>query len=211
MKKKKGITLLEIVIVISVTAILASAFSTLMVPMMNFFFYYPQTSRVNATAADVLQIIIEGDEKAKGLRFTGLPCAIPTGGSSTITTATATTLTYNYALSDSCGTGGTNSASVALVYDSTNHIVTRSVNGGTAASIPYYATSASGIKIDPPASTNFFRYYDATGTLLAASPAVASIYQVDVTVDATQGSGQVQHDAGQILLKGSAEIKRYTT
>ncbi len=212
---ENGVTLVEVAIVISIVAILASAFVTTMVPMMNFFFYHPESSRVNKAAADVLDIILDGDAKAKGLRFTGPPCVVPTGGSDTITTATASTLTYNYALSDTCGTGGTSSVSVAIVYDSGSHTVTRSVNGGTAEVIPYYATSASGIKIDPPASTNFFRYYDAADTELSSTPTVTAIMRVDVTVNATSGTGAGQGSpetaAGQILMKGGTAIKRYTT
>lgn len=213
MKKASGVTIVELIVVIAVVAILASALVTTMGPMMNFFFYHPESSRVNKAAADVLQVIVEGDDKAKGLRYAGLPCAIPTGGSDTITAATASTLTYHYALSDACGTGGTASVSVALAYDSGSHTVTRSIDGGTAVVIPYYATSDSGIKIDPPASTDFFRYYDAAGAELGAGFTDAA--RVDISVNATSGTGAGQGSpetaAGQILLKAGVEIKRYTT
>ena len=117
-------------------------------------------------------------------------------------------MTYNYALSDTCGAGGTNSVSVALVYSSGSHTVTRSVSGGTAVEIPYYATAASGIKIDPPASTNFFRYYTAGAEIFAGLTAAD---RVDITVRATSGTGAVENAAGQILMKTGVEIKRYTT
>jgi hypothetical protein len=190
------------------------AFSRIMVPMMNFYFYYPENLRVMNAGADVLQIILEGDEQAEGLRFAGQPCAIPTGGSSHITAATATTLTYNYIKADSCGTGGTASTSVALTYvpGAGNQIVTRSINAGPAVEIPSYATNASGIEINPPSATNFFRYYDSAGTeMTGAGIVLANIYRVDITVNATSGTGFVHQSAGQILLKAGVEIKRYTT
>ena len=208
MKLQRGVTIMEVVIVITVTAILASAFSSVMVPMMNLYFYFPESSRVNNAAVDLLDILIEGDKNARGLRFAGQPCAIPIGGSSTITTATASTLTYYYSLSENCGTDGFSFNSVDLVYDSDAHIVTRSINGGPAEAIPYYATSDSGIHFDPPDSTDFFRYYDAAGTELLANQTDAE--RVDITVTATSGSGRVEHDAGQISLKSGVEIKRYT-
>ena len=298
MRNSRGVTMIELVIVIVITAIIARAFSAVMVPMMNAFLYAPESSRVNNAAADVLQAIIEGDEKAEGLRFAGPPCEpsdwltstnyvvgdyVQNGGlnyyclinhtSGTfatdlaagrwtttaawatatsyvvgnyvsqgylnytctvnhtsgvfatdlaagrwsvnpITAATATTLTYNYAATDLCGggTGAKNNNSVALAYSSANQIVTRSVNGGTAVEIPYYATAASGIEINPPSGVSFFRYYDSAGTEMTGGGIVlVNIYRVDITVNATSGSGSVKHNAGQILLKSGVEIKRYTT
>ena len=218
---------MEVVIVIAVVAILASAFSSVMIPMMNFYFYYPQSSRVNNAGADVLDAIIEGDGKltaglisgtndpVRGLRFAGPPCNIPTSGTGgdTITAASADSITYQYANADSCGTNTTGriSHTVVLSYDSVNHVVTQSVDGAAATVIPYYASSASEIKIDPPAGNNFFRYFDAAGTDLGATPLVTNIMRVDITVNATSGTGQVEYAAGQILLKAGVEIKRYTT
>ena len=208
--KKKGVTLVEVVIVIAISGILASAFVTVMVPMMNFYFYYPESSRVNNAAMDVLQIILKGDNRAKGLRFTGKPCTIPTGGAIAITAASATSVTYNYAMSDNCGTGGANDVTVVLTYDSGNHIVTRAIDGGAAVEIPSYATAASGIKIDAPSGVSFFRYFDSAGTeMTGGGIVVTSIYRVDITVNATSGTGVVKHSAGQILMKGAVEIKRY--
>ena len=205
-----GVTLVEVVIVIAVAAILGTAFASVMVPMMNFYFYYPQSSRVNNAGADVLQIILEGDEKARGLRFASIPCTLPAGGSSRISVATATTLTYHHAMTDACGNGGTNSNSVALAYNAGSQTVTRSINGAAAAVIPYYATAASGIQINPPSGINFFRYFDAAGTDLGAAPAVGSIRRVDVTLIASSGTGLVKHSAGQIKLKAGADIHQIT-
>ena len=73
--KKRGVTLVELVIVIAITGILATAFSGVFVPLVNGFFFYPQSSRVNNATANLLEIVIEGDDKAKGLRYAGPPCA----------------------------------------------------------------------------------------------------------------------------------------
>ncbi len=209
--RAKGVTLIELVIVMVIVGILASAFSSVVIPMINFYFYYPQSSRVNNTAADVLQIIIEGDEKSDGLRFTSPPCNLPSGGSSTIKAATASSLTYNYSKRDECGTGGTASHSVTIAYDSANHIVTRAIDGGAATAIPYYATSTSGIKLDPPAS-NFFRYYNSAGTEIFApfsGAQLLTIYRVDITVIALSGVGEAKYGGGQIMLKAGVEIRRF--
>lgn len=210
-RRTGGVTLIELIVVIAISGILASAFVAMHVPMINFFFYYPQSSRINAAAADVVQIILEGDEKAKGLRFSGLPCEIPTGGSNSITSATSTSITYNYQLSDNCGGSGTNDVTVIITYNSGSHTVTRTIDGGSAVEIPYYATSSSGIALDPPSGVNFFTYYDAAGTDLGATPSTTAIYRVDVNVVASFGSGDPEYAGVQSRLKSGVEIKRYTT
>ncbi len=214
-KRQRGVTLIEFIIVIVLIGILGSAFSAVTVPMINFFFYYPQSTRVNAAGADLLQSLFYGDKTAKGLRFTGPPCAIGGGGGggSTITAATTTGLTYNYVDADYCGSGAARTAhTVVLSVDGVNHVVTRALDGAAAANIPPYATTSSGIKFDAPGGgVNFFHYFDAAGTDLGATPAVTAIYRVDVNVIASSGSGNVKHDSGQIRLKSGCEIKRYTT
>jgi prepilin-type N-terminal cleavage/methylation domain-containing protein len=215
----KGFTIVELTIVIAVVAILASAFVALFAPQINMYFYYPQSSRVNAAAADLLQVILEGDEKAKGLRYTGPPCAIGGGGGggSTITTASTagntSTLTYNYVDSDYCGTGAAQiSHTVTLVYDRSIGTVTRAIDGGSAVNIPYYVGTSSDIDFSVSGGgTDIFHYFDSSGTDMGAAPAVANIYRVDIDVIASSGSGQVKHNAGQIRLKSGVEIKRYTT
>ena len=210
----KGMTLVELVVVIAISGILASAFVAMFVPMINFYFHYPQSSRLNDAAADLVQIILEGDEKAKGLRFAGLPCEIPTGGSNSITAASATSLTYQYQLADNCGSSGANDVTVTITYNSGSSSVTRAIDGGAAANIPYYASSAAGISFASPTSpsaVNFFTYYDAAGADLGATPSVTAIYRVDVNVVASYGSGDPEYAGAQSRLKSGVEIKRYTT
>lgn len=215
MRPKKAFTAIELVIVIVIVALIATGLVKLFAPMVNFYFYMPVSNRVNMAALDLLDVIFEGDHRAEGLRYAGPPCTIPTGGSSTITAASASSLTYRYTNTSTChstqATGSNAEVDVTIAYDSGTSTVTRSIEGGSATAIPYYATSASGIKFNPPSGVNFFTYYDAAGTDLGATPVVTSIYRVDVNVIATTGSGEVRHYAGQIRLKSGVEIKRYTT
>ncbi len=184
--QKKGVTLVEIVIVVAIVGILASAFSSVMVPTMNFLYYFPQSSRVNAAGADLLQIITEGDDKAEGLRFAGPPCAIggAGGGGARITEASTSgstsTLTYNYALADYCGSSAARIAkTVTLTYDSSLGTVTRSVDGGTAYNIPYYVTSGSDINFSVSGGgTDLFHYFNSSGTDLGTTPLPTTITHV---------------------------------
>jgi prepilin-type N-terminal cleavage/methylation domain-containing protein len=214
MVRARGFTVVETIIVIAVTAILAVAFSVSFVPMMNSFFYLPQATRVNMAAADLMQVLLEGDHLAEGLRFTGPPCAVGGGGGggSTITAASATSITYNYVDSDYCGSGAARTShTVVLTLDTANDVVTRAIDGGASQNVPGYVTTGSEIDFNAPSGTNFFTYYDAAGADLGATPVVTSIYRVDVNVVATSGSGDVRHNSGQIRLESGVEIKRYTT
>ncbi len=184
--KKRGVTLVELVIVIATIGILASAFVGLAVPLTNFFFYYPQATRVNNAANDLIHIILEGDEKAKGLRFTGPSCKIggAGGGGNSITEAsvsgTVSTLTYNYVDAEYCGSAAARvSHSVTLAYDSSTGTVTRSVDGGSADFIPYYVTTTSDIKFQVPgAGSDLFHYFGASGADLGTDPLASSISYV---------------------------------
>ena len=209
----KGATMVELIIVVAIIAILAKSFSQTYVPLMNAFFYFPQSSRVNGAGADAVDIIFEGDWRSSGLRFTGQACNIGGGGGSgsTITAASATSLTYNYANPDYCGDGTRMSHAVVVAYDSANHVRTRAIDGGAAVNIPDYATSSAGIKLDPPSGVSFFRYCNDVGSeMKGAGINLAAIYRVDVTLISSSGSGVVQNDAGQTQLKAGIDIKRYT-
>ena len=186
MKRASGFTLMETVLVIAITAIIAGGFAGVMVPMMNFYFYYPQSSRVNSAAADLMDIIIEGDEKAKGLRHVGFPCTIggPGGGGSIITAASTSgdtqTLTYNYIDSDYCGSSAARTShTVTLVYDRALGTVTRAIDGGAAENIPYYVGSNSDINFSVPGGgTDFFHYFNRFESDLGTTPLLSPITYV---------------------------------
>ena len=197
---QKGLTLIELVMVLVIAGILASAFVALMIPQMNLFFFLPQRMRVQNTASDLLDVMIEGDNQARGLRYAG-----PTSAAVAIPSASAASLTYNYVDSD------LTAHNVILTYQSASHTVTRQMDGGAAQTVPYYATASAGILINP-AETNFFRYYTSAGAEMTGGGIVpANIYRVDIAVTARSGSGKVTESEGNILMKSGTEIKHYAT
>ena len=202
MRQDRGFTLVELIVVLLVASIAASAFVGLMIPQVNLFFFLPQRIRIQSTAADLLDIVLDGDNSAKGLRYAGPT----TSTNNAITAASTSSLTYTY-----LGNGAVNLTTVVLTYNPGNHTVTRQIDGGSTLTIPYYATAASDILIDP-AETIFFRYYNASGTEF--SPIVATlpnIYRVDVPVKVNSGSGKVKESEGNILMKSGTEIKHSAT
>ena len=197
-KKRRGVTMIELVIVIAIGGIFASAFVIVLAPSMNFFFYYPQSSRVNSAAADLMQIILEGDELAKGLRHAGTSCKIGGvgGGGSGITTASSSgstqTLTYNYVDSDYCDSNAARTArTVTLVYDSSTGTVTRAIDGGAAAVIPKYVGSSSDVNFSVSGGgTDLFHYIGDNGTTdLGPSPLAAISYVQNVGTATATAAG----------------------
>ena len=205
--------------VIVLAGILASAFLGLTVPQINLFFYLPERMRVQNACADLLDIIVLGDSKAKGLSFArpiistsatatcGLTAAFNGAGSDP-----RSGLTYTYQDKDLATTSHT----IVLKYFLASHTVTRSIDGGADTLIPYYASSASGTKFDP-LETNFFRFWtygggtpaEITGTLSAVQ--VETVYRVDIPVNATSGNAAVKSSAGSIQMKADVDIKHYWT
>lgn len=217
-RRRAGVTLIELVVSLTIAGILASAFSMSVLPLMNTLVNFPQTTRVQNAAADLLQIIVEGDHAAKGLRYAGPPCVVGGGGGggNSITVASTSsdtsTLEYNYADADYCGAGaGRASHTVTLTYDRTLGTVTRAVDGGSAIPIPSYVGSGSEINFSVPGGgTDLFHYFDVSAADMGSSPAVSDIYRVDIDVIASSGTGAVQFNSAQMRLKTGVEIKRYT-
>ncbi|GEM_PF-1398377 len=198
-RSPRGFTMIELVMVIVIASILGSAFVSLLIPQVNLFFFFPQRMRIQSAAAELLNGILEGDNQARGLRY-----AHASAGSNAITAANANSLTYNYRGADSAD------HTAVLTYSSINHTVTRAVDGGPVQNIPYYATSNSGILIDP-VETNFFRYYNFAGAELTGVFPVQNIYRTELAVKASSGSGKVKESEGNIIMKSGVEIKRYVT
>ncbi len=203
MKSQKGVTFIELLVTIVIAGILASSFVALMVPQINLFFFLPQRLRINNAASDLMDTLLDGNNAAQGLRYAG-PLA---AGASAITAASTTSLTYTYVDDDFVN------HTVVLSYSAGTHEVTRQVDAGAAQNVPTYATSASGILLDPvPAEVNFFRYYNSAGTEFTPAPATLSnIYRVDIAAKTSSGSGKVRESEGNMILKSAAEIKHYTT
>ncbi len=215
MKNCRGFTLVEFITVAVIVAICVAAFVGLCAPEVNLYFFLPERMRVQNACADLLDIIARGDDKAEGLRFAGpivdtsatVTCGL-TAASNNAATSDAS-LTYTYRFTD----GSTHT--IVLTYLPASDTVTRTIDGGAAAVIPYYAMSGGGTLFTPLENNTFFRFYtyagvELTGTTLTAAQ-IDSIYRVDIPVLATSGNGAVQSSAGQVRMKIGIEIKHYWT
>jgi prepilin-type N-terminal cleavage/methylation domain-containing protein len=216
---KDGFTLTESIVTAVIVAICTAAFVGLCAPEINLYFFLPERMRVQNACADLLSIIVNGDDKAKGLRFASpivsasatVTCGLTAASNDGAGTGNAS-LTYTYNATD--GTTHT----VALAYNAASDTITRSIDGGSAAVIPYYATTGAGVKFTPLENNNIFRFWtygggtpvELTGTTLTAAQ-IDTIYRVDVPIVASSGNGAVKSSAGQVPMKTEVEIKHYWT
>ena len=210
-RNKKGFTFVEFVMVIVLATVLASAFVGLIIPQINLFFFIPQRMKVQNAASDLLNILVEGDHLANGLRYAG-PLS---PGADSIINARGDRIVYTYIPLGSGEAGGTfTPMTVQLDYDAVNRRVTRHMNGiGPPQPVPYYSGDGSGILVDPGEGTDFFRFYDAGHNQLSAPVAAAqlpNIRLVEVTCRVSSGSGKVTESEGSVVLKSGAMIKQYT-
>lgn len=194
--RRRGFTLVELLITMLVMSTLATAFVSLAAPQFNLFFFLPQRQAVQAVSAELMDAIFEGDAAASGLRY-----AEPASSTTAITEATSTALTYRY--QDIGGTAHT----VRLLYDGGTGRLTRQIDGGAASALPMHAGSGSRMFVEP-AETDLFRYFNAAGTAFTPSAGtLGDIRRVDVAVVVRTGTGAVTDSEGRMVLKSGVDIK----
>lgn len=179
---RNGFTLIEIVMVIAIIGILASAGSYLMIYLVQNSVFIPNQLNTDMAAAEALKIMIEGDATAKGLRFSRAMSSVADDRVSF-----------------------TNQDGSAVVYrlDTAAGRLYRSVNAGPEAAIPYYAPSAA--NISAPAN-RLFTYYDASGAE-TASP--LSVRRVKISLVVKTGSGAYADWEGQSAMSSSVFVPRF--
>jgi len=189
-KRIKAFSLIELIITILVLIVIGSASVAFFVPMMNIFFYSPSQLMVDQTAQELLNVIVEGDNRAKGLRY-----------SKHISAADEDTITF------------VNSDDDTIIYrwDATDEIVYRNINGAGDEAIPakYFGTiTVRGRTSD----SQIFLYYDSSASTInvpVASPNLDSIeaIRMDLTIEA--GTGNVKANQGRIDVRTGIDIKQY--
>jgi type II secretory pathway pseudopilin PulG len=183
MRNGKGFTLIEIVMIVLITALLAVAGIDLMRFTIQNSFYLPNQAQANLVAADALEILVEGDSQAKGLRFCA---AVTTAGANQIVVTNQDGLTITYSLS-----GG---------------ILSRTIAPGTAAQIPYYMASNMTLA---GVGGSLFTYYDASDTLLTQPVTAANVRRINIDLIAQNGTGSSDKYQGMSQQSSSVKVNKY--
>jgi len=173
MRNIRGFTLIEIVMTILIVGVIAVAGIDLMRFTIQNTFFLPNQLQADLVAAEALEIMVEGDSQAEGLRF----CQA-------VTTATASQVVV------------TNQNAQTITYNLSGGILYRTIAPGAAAKIPYYVASNMVISGGGTASA-LFTYYDSTDTVMTVPVATpANIHRIRIDLIAQQGTGSVDKFQG---------------
>ena len=189
-KNKAGFSLIEMIMVMTIIGILAGGSGYLMVGLIQNSVFIPNQLNMDMLACDALDIMMEGDPLAQGLRF-----------SRQITNIQDNQVTFIYKDNNQ------NNVTVIYRWDSALKRLFRSINGVEKA-IPYYII-VSGITVTPKTS-KLFTYYDASDLVinpLSGNP--ANVRRIEVTLIARTGTGSYTSWEGQSEQTSSIAVKKF--
>lgn len=189
----RGFTLIELVMVILITSALALAGVHIMQFVVRNSFYLPNQMQADLVAAEALEIIVEGDGQAKGLRF----CKAVL-----IATATQVQVTNQGVL--------TNLDNQTITYDLTGGILTRKIDAaGAATRIPYFMATDMVIS-GAGAGGVLFTYYDANDALLTQPISEANLLNIRrINIDLRAQNGAGSSDRYEGTSQQSTSVKVY--
>ncbi|MDP8297523.1 MAG: hypothetical protein RAP41_05010 [Candidatus Orphnella occulta] len=188
-KTKKAATIIELVVTILILTIIGSASVAFFVPVANILFYSPSQLMVDQTAQELISILVEGDNQAKGLRFTKSISVDADEDDITFTTWDGDKVKYRW--------------------DATEKRIYRNINDQGEALVPasYYGDiTVTGQSSDP----EIFQYYDASASKLSVPVSdETNIEAIRMDLTLVAGSGIVKEHKGRIDVKSGVDIKQF--
>jgi prepilin-type N-terminal cleavage/methylation domain-containing protein len=166
-----GFTLIELVMVILITALLSVAGVHIMQFVVRNSFYLPNQVQADLVAAEALEIIVEGDDQAKGLRFCK---AVTTAEANRIIVTNQGVLT--------------NLDNQTITYNLSGGVLYRTIAPGAATKIPYFMAADMTIT-GSGAGGALFTYYGVNDTLLTQPVTAANVRRIDINLIAQNGAG----------------------
>ena len=182
-KPAAGFTLIELVMAITITGVIAAAGAFVMFYLIQHSVYLPNNLNVDTAGNEIMDAMIEGYPGVKGLRFA---VALTSSGNNNLTFLNA------------------DGQSVAFSWDSINKRVSVSVNGSVPVTLPYYLPA--GMYIEQRGSSPFFSYYD-SGEAATAVP--SSVRRVKIEFQVRSGSGNFQDWQGQAAFTSAIAVRRF--
>jgi len=180
MKKNQGFTLIELVMVILIVSLLSVAGLHLMRYVLQHSFYLPNQVQADLVAAEALEILVEGDSQAKGLRF----CKV-------VTTASANQVVV------------TNQDDQTITYNLTGGALYRTIGSGSPVMIPYFKAADMALS---GGGGSLFTYYDAAEVVTAVP---ANVRRINIDLIAKQGGGSSDKYEGLSEQGTSVKVNKY--
>lgn len=178
---KKGFTLIELIMVISIMGVLAASGTCFLLYLVQNFVFIPNQMNTDMASSDALKIMIEGDGTAKGLRFLRAVSSVADNQTSFI---------------------NQDGQTVRYRLDSQGRIQ-RSLNGGAESAVPYYASSGM---VFSGKNNRLFTYYDASEVITAAP---SSVRRIEIALAAQTGSGVYADWEGRSDAASSITVARF--
>ncbi len=179
---KAGFTLIELIMVIAIVGVLATAGAFLMLNFIQNSMFIPNKMNMDMLAWDALNIMVDGDSLAKGLLF----CK-------NITDAQNNQVTFI----------SQDSQSIRYRLDTGTNRLYRSIAGGAEVLIPYYLPSSTTVS---GKSGQLFTYYDANGTVTGTP---ANVRRIKISLIARTGSGNYSDWQGHSEQITSVAVKKF--
>ena len=179
---RKSFTLIELIMVMLILGVLSVGGAALMTFFIQQGFFVPNQLNAEMLTADAIDLMIEGDDQAKGLRF-----------ARSISNARRYRIDF------------VNQDNQQIIYRlrQNQNRFTRSIDGGPQETIPYY-TPSSGITITGP-NNRVFSYFDGNENQINNNP--AAVRRVALTIAIQTGTGAFEESEGQTELSSSVAIK----
>lgn len=182
---RKAFTLIELIMVTVIIGILSASGAYLMVYVVQNSVFIPNQLNMNMMASDALDIMIEGDNQAPGLRF-----------SRQITVVQPYQVTYVY--QDQLGANHT----VVLLFDPATSRLSRSIDG-VSKTVPYYIKPGTSLLAKNNA---LFTYYD-DQEVPTNNP--ANVRWITMTLIAQTGDGSYASWEGQSEQMTSVAVNKF--
>jgi prepilin-type N-terminal cleavage/methylation domain-containing protein len=163
-KIQRAFTLVELVMVIMILGVLSSAGVYVMLPLIQNFIFMPNKLSAQMALSDAVDLMIDGDTRAKGLRS----CRA-------ITRVRRTRVDFI----------NQDNQTVIYSFDSSTQRMRRSINGGSYENFPTYVSSA-GVNFRSVGNT-VFTYYDVNEGS-TSSPAAVRLIRITLTSQTGNGS-----------------------
>jgi len=187
MKLVRGFTLIELIIImLLILFLVAIPMPVLLAFFMQNIIFLPNQMNAQQAAGAAIEIIIEGDDNAKGLRFETRITAAD-GNSISFTNSEGNNIRYR------------------INIDNENRLE-RSINGASWEIIPYYATGNLTVTCQ---DGGLFDYFDENGTLMLKPVSLENLPRINrirINLQARTGTGNITFWEGQITLGSSIKI-----
>jgi type II secretory pathway pseudopilin PulG len=203
MKDKNGATFIELMMTILVLAIIGATVIGVIVFFVQLFMYSPQQLDTQKLGVELENIMLEGNQNIRGIRYT----RNVKGGSGNDPSAIQFCYTYGYPTA-------ADQLTVRFRWNAADKHIYRTTstdNGQTwsAEVIPYYITS--GITIDGKSTPSVIFTYKkaADADWVAGTDPISAIRRVIISISIKSGTGSFAAFAGSSDITASAEIKSF--